>query len=121
MTNLHTDEPFYLTTVVVGLTGVSAKTITAYETSGLIRIRRNSNGDRLFTAQDVERIKQIRKMRQEQNGKVWHRLMQTALKDQSLTRGDDRALLDLEPIESAAQQSNEPRSDSKGPADLVRG
>lgn len=34
--------------------------------------------------------------------------------DQSLTREDDRALFDLQPVQSAAQQSNESRGDLKG-------
>jgi len=71
MTDPSNDEILYGMTHVIALTGVSAKTIVSYElTKVLPPIRRNSNGDRLFTARDVERIKQIRKAREERHGRT---------------------------------------------------
>jgi MerR HTH family regulatory protein len=74
MANDNTDEPLFGMTHAVVQTGSSAKTIVSYEAAGLLpNIRRTSNGDRLFTPRDIERIKQIRKAREERHGRTGKR------------------------------------------------
>lgn len=74
MTTDNTDQPLFGMTHVVVQTGVSAKTIVSYEAAGMLpKIRRNSNGDRLFTVKDVEAIKKVRKDREEKHGRTGKR------------------------------------------------
>jgi MerR-like DNA binding protein len=74
MTDPKADEPLFGMTHTVVQTGVSAKTIVHYEDIRLLPpIRRNSNGDRLFTPTQIALIKQIRAAREERVGRVGKR------------------------------------------------
>lgn len=57
-------EPVYMIGVVASLTQMHAQTIRLYEKLGLVTpLRRNKN--RLYSEEDVERLKQIRRLTQD--------------------------------------------------------
>jgi MerR family transcriptional regulator, heat shock protein HspR len=57
-------EPVYMIGVVVNLTQMHAQTIRLYERLGLVTPQRKSK-NRLYSEQDVERLKQIRRFTQD--------------------------------------------------------
>ena len=57
-------EPVYMIGVVVTLTQMHAQTIRLYERLGLVNPQRKSK-NRLYSASDVERLRQIRRFTQE--------------------------------------------------------
>ena len=57
-------EPVYMIGVVVSLTQMHAQTIRLYERLGLVTPQRR-NKNRLYSEEDVERLKQIRRFTQE--------------------------------------------------------
>jgi len=53
-------EPCYVISVAARMVGVHAQTLRYYEGAGIIEPLRSSGNQRLYSASDVERLKQIK-------------------------------------------------------------
>ena len=58
-------EPVYMISIAAQLTGLHPQTVRLYERLGLIKPRRVSNKNRLYSESDIERLLQIRRFTQE--------------------------------------------------------
>lgn len=58
MTFSH-DEPVFQISVVARMVGLHQQTIRSYERIGLLRPARSQGNTRLFSAEDVERLRQV--------------------------------------------------------------
>lgn len=59
------DEPVYMIGVAAKLCDVHPQTLRLYERLGLIRPRRISSKNRLYSQSDIERLQQIQRLTQE--------------------------------------------------------
>ncbi|MCX7835763.1 MAG: MerR family transcriptional regulator [bacterium] len=57
----NTDHPIYPIGTVARMLGISVMTLRMYERRGLIVVYKNSNGQRLYSETDINRLKCIRK------------------------------------------------------------
>lgn len=53
------DEPLFQISVVARMVGLHQQTIRSYERIGLLRPARSQGNTRLFSAEDVERLRQV--------------------------------------------------------------
>jgi len=59
-----TEQRFYSISVVSRMLNTHPQTLRMYERLGLIKPRRNERGDRLFSEEDIERIRKIQELTQ---------------------------------------------------------
>ena len=59
------DRPRYMISVAADLVGMHPQTLRIYENKGLIRPKRTNGGTRLYSDQDVERLKLIQRLTSE--------------------------------------------------------
>ena len=59
MTNIPQDEPVFQISVVARMVGLHQQTIRSYERVGLLQPARSNGNTRLFSHQDVERLRQV--------------------------------------------------------------
>lgn len=59
-------DPIYTIGVVARLTGLTARQIRYYETVGLVTPDRSRGNQRLYSRAHIERLKQVRALRDEQ-------------------------------------------------------
>jgi MerR family transcriptional regulator/heat shock protein HspR len=59
-----TEQRFYSISVVSRMLNTHPQTLRKYEQLGLIKPRRNERGDRLFSEEDIERIRKIQELTQ---------------------------------------------------------
>jgi MerR family transcriptional regulator/heat shock protein HspR len=57
-----TEQRFYSISVVSRMLNTHPQTLRMYERLGLIKPRRNERGDRLFSEEDIERIRKIQEL-----------------------------------------------------------
>lgn len=62
MANRQSDEPCYVISVAARLTNLHPQTLRHYERIGLIKPARSSGNRRLYSQQDVERLRQITRL-----------------------------------------------------------
>lgn len=62
MATRQLDEPCYVISVVARLTDLHPQTLRHYERVGLIKPARSSGNRRLYSQQDVERLRQITRL-----------------------------------------------------------
>ncbi len=58
--NIHDSEPCYVISVVARMLGVHAQTLRYYERAGIIEPSRSRGHVRLYSNQDIERLRQVR-------------------------------------------------------------
>ena len=58
--NIHNSEPCYVISVVARMLGVHAQTLRYYEKVGLIEPSRSEGRIRLYSNNDIERLRQVR-------------------------------------------------------------
>jgi MerR family transcriptional regulator/heat shock protein HspR len=58
-------EPVYMISVAAALTGMHPQTVRLYEREGLVSPRRVNNKNRLYSEEDIERLRKIRRLTQE--------------------------------------------------------
>ncbi len=56
------DKPRYMISVAADLVGMHPQTLRIYEQKGLVRPKRTSGNTRLYSEQDVERLRLIQKL-----------------------------------------------------------
>jgi MerR family transcriptional regulator, heat shock protein HspR len=59
------DEPIYVISVAARLCELHPQTLRMYERMGLVRPRRISGKNRMYSESDIERLRQIQRLRQE--------------------------------------------------------
>jgi len=59
-----TEQRFYSISVVSRMLNTHPQTLRMYERLGLIKPRRNERGDRLFSEEDIERVRKIQELTQ---------------------------------------------------------
>jgi len=59
-----TEQRFYSISVVSRMLNTHPQTLRMYERLGLIKPRRNARGDRLFSEDDIERVRKIQELTQ---------------------------------------------------------
>ncbi len=59
-----TEQRFYSISVVSRILNTHPQTLRMYERLGLIKPRRNARGDRLFSEDDIERVRKIQELTQ---------------------------------------------------------
>jgi MerR family transcriptional regulator, heat shock protein HspR len=59
------DEPVYMISVAARLCELHPQTLRMYERIGLIRPRRISGKNRMYSEADIERLRQIQRLRQD--------------------------------------------------------
>jgi MerR family transcriptional regulator/heat shock protein HspR len=59
MAEPDTDRGVYGISVAAGLVGMGVQTLRLYETRGLIRPARSAGGNRLYSAEDLDRVRRI--------------------------------------------------------------
>src|SRR4051794_15123722 len=64
------DEPLYTMAVAVRLTGMHPQTLRKYERAGLINPARPSGNQRLYSSDDIERLKRIQYLVEERGVNV---------------------------------------------------
>jgi MerR family transcriptional regulator/heat shock protein HspR len=57
-----TDRPIYMISVAADLVGMHPQTLRLYENKGLVRPQRTPGGTRLYSEQDVERLRIIQRL-----------------------------------------------------------
>ena len=65
MTNrdeLHNDEPCYVISVAARLVGMHQQTLRYYERAGLVAPSRSSGRRRMYSPQDIDRVREIQRM-----------------------------------------------------------
>ncbi len=62
MAKSRSDEPCYVISVAARLTNLHPQTLRHYERIGLIKPARSSGNRRLYSQQDVERLRQITRL-----------------------------------------------------------
>lgn len=58
-------EPVYIISVAARLVGVHPQTLRAYERYGFIKPARTETGQRLYCEADLEKVRQVRRLREE--------------------------------------------------------
>src|ERR687883_2074003 len=56
------DRPIYMISVAADLVGMHPQTLRLYENKGLVRPKRTPGGTRLYSEQDVERLRIIQRL-----------------------------------------------------------
>jgi MerR family transcriptional regulator/heat shock protein HspR len=56
------DRPIYMISVAAGLVGMHPQTLRLYENKGLVRPQRTPGGTRLYSEQDLERLRIIQRL-----------------------------------------------------------
>ena len=59
MTNLAQDDPVFHISVVARMVGVHQQTLRSYERMGLLQPHRTAGNRRLYSQQDIERLRQV--------------------------------------------------------------
>ncbi|MCS6802920.1 MAG: helix-turn-helix transcriptional regulator [Chloroflexota bacterium] len=62
MQKQYDDEPCYVISVAARLLGVHAQTLRYYERLGLVEPSRSRGNIRLYSARDIERLQQIKRL-----------------------------------------------------------
>lgn len=62
MRTKYDDEPCYVISVAARLLGVHAQTLRYYERLGLVEPSRSRGNIRLYSARDIERLQQIKRL-----------------------------------------------------------
>lgn len=65
MTEHRSDEPCYIISVAARLTNLHPQTLRHYERIGLIKPARSSGNQRLYSQDDIERLRQISRLTEE--------------------------------------------------------
>ena len=63
--DIHDSEPCYVISVVARMLGVHAQTLRYYERAGLVEPSRSKGRVRLYSNQDIERLRQVRTLMNE--------------------------------------------------------
>ena len=58
--DIHNSEPCYVISVVARMLGVHAQTLRYYERAGIVEPSRSRGRVRLYSNQDIERLRQVR-------------------------------------------------------------
>ena len=57
-----TDRPIYMISVAADLVGMHPQTLRLYENKGLVRPKRTPGGTRLYSEEDVERLRIVQRL-----------------------------------------------------------
>ena len=60
--DMHDDEPIYVISIAARLVGMHQQTLRYYENAGLVRPSRTSGNIRMYSNNDVRRIRQAKKL-----------------------------------------------------------
>lgn len=99
------DRAVYIISVAAELAGVHPQTLRTYERRGLIKPARTTGGTRRYSARDVERVRLIQELTQQQGINLAGVLRILALEDrlEQMERRLDQAHAEVEHVRSEAR------------------
>jgi|SRR4051794_14161699 len=103
------DEPVYTIAVASRLTGMHPQTLRKYERAGLLRPARPSGNQRLYSADDIDRLKRIQYLVEERGVNVAGLELALAMTDRLDELNADSTAADIQTaIHEAGEMSRQP-------------
>src|SRR4051812_1556113 len=106
---MATDDPVYTIAVASRLTGMHPQTLRKYERAGLLRPARPSGNQRLYSADDIERLKRIQYLVEERGVNVAGLELALAMTDRLDELDSNSTAAEIQSaIHDASEMSREP-------------